>query len=373
MTLIRGFRMKVLVVYNSAAHYRESVFRLIGKTIECDFVFGRKLGNIKQFDTATLDGNVIIVDNKKLGRFYYQPHVLSLSLRKQYDRYLFLGDTRCLSTWLSAFVIRLFSPSKRIYFWTHGWYGKESWMEALLKKFFFRLANGGIFLYGNYARELMVKEGFNPEKLFVIHNSLAYEQQLELRPSLGNNDTFRCYFNNCFKTLLFIGRLTTVKRLDLLLEALTLTKNEYNLALVGDGTEKESLISKTEELGLKNRVWFYGACYNETELGRLISASDLCVSPGNVGLTAIHSMVFGTPVLTHDDFPWQMPEFEAIRNGETGCFFRRGDVKSLAESIDSWFSQDFYDREEIRKKCYSEIDSYWTPAFQLDVILKHLV
>ena len=38
----------------------------------------------------------------------------------------------------------------------------------------------------------------------------------------------------------------------------------------------------------------------------------MCVSPGNVGLTAIHSLTYGTPVLTHDNFNFQMPEAEAI-------------------------------------------------------------
>ena len=37
----------------------------------------------------------------------------------------------------------------------------------------------GTFLYGNYARELMIKEDFNKDKLFVIHNSLAGESNQE--------------------------------------------------------------------------------------------------------------------------------------------------------------------------------------------------
>lgn len=50
--------------------------------------------------------------------------------------------------------------------------------------------------------------------------------------------------------------------------------------------------------------------------------ADLCVSPGNVGLTAMHSLVFGCPVITHNCFEWQMPEFEAIQPGITGDFLR---------------------------------------------------
>ena len=248
--------MKVLLVYNSAAHYRESVFRSMDGYFDCDYVFGRTLGNIKQFDTSVLKGTVTLVDNKKIGKFYYQPHVLGKSLGKGYDRYLFLGDTRCISTWLSSILIRLFYPSRRIYFWTHGWYGKETKREARLKKRFFRLANGGIFLYGNYARDLMIKEGFDSDKLYVIHNSLTYHRQLELRPDLGKDSIFRDHFRNDSRTLLFVGRLTKVKHLDLLLEALCRTERLYNLVIIGDGTEKAALMDQAHQLSLDERVWF---------------------------------------------------------------------------------------------------------------------
>ena len=314
-----------------------------------------------------------MIDNKRFGRFYYQKKVLGLSLKNCYDRYLFLGDTRCISTWLTALLIRLFFPSRRVYFWTHGWYGKETKREARLKKCFFRLANGGLFLYGFYAKQLMEKEGFNPKKLFVIHNSLAYQQQLQLRSSLGHGKVIRNHFHSDEHTLLFVGRLTKVKHIDLLLDAICKTNGKYNLVIIGDGVEKEELQEQSRRLSLEDRVWFYGPTYNEIELSQLISCSDLCVSPGNVGLTAMHSMVYGTPVLTHDDFSWQMPEFEAIIEGETGGFFHRNDVLSLAYAIDGWFNKKDYNREEIRSKCYSEIDYHWTPEFQMSIFKERLL
>jgi len=32
-------------------------------------------------------------------------------------------------------------------------------------------------------------------------------------------------------------------------------------------------------------------------------------------------MIYGTPVITHDDFDQRKPEFEAIQAGLTGAFF----------------------------------------------------
>ena len=82
----------------------------------------------------------------------------------------------------------------------------------------------------------------------------------------------------------------------------------------------------------------------------------------------MHTMVYGTPVLTHNDFKCQMPEFEAIIEGKRGCFFERDNVSSLAESITSWFLTNNDRREQVRSACYREIDENWTPEFELSVL-----
>jgi glycosyltransferase involved in cell wall biosynthesis len=168
--------------------------------------------------------------------------------------------------------------------------------------------------------------------------------------------------------------LTEVKKLDMILHAMEKCKkggNEYNLTLIGGGEKKEELKSLTKELNLGKNVWFYGPCYNEVELGGLIYNADLCVSPGNVGLTAMHSLVFGTPVITHNHFPLQMPEFESIREGETGTFFEYEDIESLMQRINEWFNTP-RDRDEIRKKCMKEIDENWTPYYQIETLKNNL-
>lgn len=343
---------------------------------ECDYYFGRSKRDIRQMDTSFLRGRVVAVDNRGIGSGYYQPKVIRGSLNHRYDALLFLGETRCISTWIAVVLNRVLFPRRRIYFWSHGWYGKETRVERRLKRIFFRLANGGSFLYGYYARDLMIKEGFAPDKLFVIHNSLDYDRQCEIRRSLYPCNIYKDHFSNDSRNLFFVGRLTPVKQLDLVLRAVALAKDRgvrWNLTLIGDGEMRDALKKLSLDLGIEEQVWFYGPCYDEEMLGTMIYNADVCVSPGNVGLTAMHSMVFGTPVITHDDFTMQMPEYEAVREGETGCFFQRGDVVSLAETVNRWFGLPGYDREEIRRKCYAEIDHYWTPAFQMEVLKKHLV
>ena len=100
----------------------------------------------------------------------------------------------------------------------------------------------------------------------------------------------------------------------------------------------------------------------------LLYSADLCVAPGNIGLTAMHAMAYGCPGISHNDFKWQMPEFEAIKEGITGEFFERDNAESLANSITNWLSTHENKREEVRNACFKEIDERWNPHKQLEII-----
>ena len=367
--------MRLLQNDNYAAHYRAAIYLLMDTAFECDFCFGDDVGYpLKKLDYSLFKHKVTEVHNRHLGHgLYWQEGVTSL-LRKDYDRIILVGEARCLSTWASLLIGRL-SNKKKTYVWTHGWYGKETRFERIVKRLFFHLPTGGIILYGNYARDLMIDEGFKPEKLFVIHNSLDHDKQIAIRKTLCASDIYKLHFNNNNPNLFFVGRLTKNKKLEMALHSVALLREKkkyYNLTFIGDGVERKELEDLTKELHLEQNVWFYGECYDEMILGELIYNADLCVAPGNIGLTSMHSLVFGTPALTHNDFSHQMPEFEAIHEGLTGSFFSHGSIESLSDAIDRWFIEKGNDRESVRKACMQEIDENWTPEFQLSVLNKAL-
>ncbi|MCI5907049.1 MAG: glycosyltransferase [Bacteroides thetaiotaomicron] len=368
-------KKKICVIYNYAQHYRTNIFTLMDITFDCDWYFGDSMGDVKKMDYSLLKGRVTEVHNKALlGNWDYQIGVPSLIFHKEYDAYIVLSDTRSVSTWLFSILAKFF-PEKNVYFWSHGWYGKESGVEKVIKKILYRLPNGGTFLYGNYARELMIKEGFNPDKLFTIHNSLAYDQQLAVRKEMKQTSVFSDHFENRNPNLFFVGRLTPVKKLDQILQSMVISKqngHEYNLTFIGGGEKTKELKQLTNDLGLQSNVWFYGPCYDEKELSNLIYNADLCVAPGNIGLTAMHSLVFGTPAITHNCYMWQMPEFEAIQEGKTGTFFEMDNINDLSAKIDAWFMTNGNKRDEIRLNCFKEIDEQWNPYFQIEVLKKQL-
>lgn len=365
--------MKLCIIYNTAPKYREGIFKLIEEKYDCDWYFGYTNTDIKEMDTSTLKRVSYYKSVGNPNRLYWKQGILQLLFKKKYQCFLILAESRCLSDYLFLLLATCFFPQKRVYIWTHGWYGKESKIEAKLKLWMFHHTTG-IFLYGNYAKRLLIEHGIPEKKLFVIHNSLNYKKQKELRKHIHTSNIYSAYFGNNNPVLIFIGRLTPVKRLDLLIKAVSILKEKkefYNIIFVGDGEMRYKLEQLTFDKQLSKSVWFYGECYNETANAELIYNADLCVAPGNVGLTAMHAMVFGCPVISHNDFKWQMPEFEAIKQGKTGDFFERDNVESLVNTISNWFIMQ-NNREEVRQACFQEIDNYWNPYYQINILTKNL-
>ena len=137
--------------------------------------------------------------------------------------------------------------------------------------------------------------------------------------------------------------------------------------MIGDGPEKDSLERLASLKGIGDRVWFFGRTYDEDIIAPLLYNADLCVSPGNVGLTALHAMLYGTPVLSHDDFLHQMPEYETIDDGNTGLLFRYGDYDDMKHKIRQWLLS-CPDRDSVRMNCYRMIDSKWNSDRQMEVL-----
>ena len=361
-------KKNICLIYNFAQHYRSAIFQLMDKELNCSFYFGDTMDDLKKMDYSLLSNFKKELKNIQLFKpIYLQKGAFRLFF-KSFDCYIILGEYYCISTWMLLIFCKF--SKKKIYLWTHGWYGNESMQKKIIKKIFFNLADG-ILLYGNYAKGLMIEQGFNPEKLNVVYNSLDYNSQLQIRKKLQKTSIFSNYFKNDYPVLIFIGRLTMVKKLEQLVLAnyQLLKKGIYaNLVFVGIGSAKKGLMEQIVNTGQSN-YWFYGECYEEIKLAELIYNATVCISPGNVGLTAMHSLVYGTPVITHNDFCNQMPEFEAVIPDKTGDYFIKDNIDDLSNVIEKWILNNDK-RQEIRDNCFDVIDKYFNPNFQLQIIKK---
>jgi glycosyltransferase involved in cell wall biosynthesis len=364
--------MTVSLIFNLAPHYNESIYKELDREFDCQFFIGDSAENtIKLMDYDSLKGFKKRLNNIRVfGHFYYQKGVVMEFLRSNSKLFIITGEPYCLSTWFVLFLSIL--SNKKTILWTHGWYGDESLMKKSVKKIFFKMANR-VFLYGNYALELMVKDKFSRDNLICVYNSIDYDKQSIVRQQLNENSIFNDHFKNTYPTIIYVGRIQKVKRLDLLIGAvneLKITGQNCNLVIVGSDNENLDLNNLVHKLGLQSQVWFYGPCFDETTLGQLFFNSRVCVSPGNVGLTAIHSMGYGTPVITHNNFVEQMPEFEVIEEGVNGSFFIQNDILDLVSKIKFWINMDEDNRIRSRDNCVRAIESNYTSKAQIQIIKK---
>jgi glycosyltransferase involved in cell wall biosynthesis len=364
-------------------HYREPIFRLLSQDTNNEYTFFADKCNILD-SVATIPAEkanmpldrgglrwTYVRNIKLFNRFVWQRGVIHVAMSNDYDVIVYLGIPYFLSTWISCLLARL--RGKRTIMWTHGFLSDETGLKGSVRKGFYRLAHA-MLLYHNRARELMIKKGFDPANLYVVYNSLDYDTQRTIRKAV-TQEQLHAQRRALFRTpdlpmLLFIGRLTPQKQLSMLIEAAHILKTQgtpCNVLIIGDGPERSSMLKKVEALSLNEHVRFYGPCHTETEIGPLIMAATLTISPGEVGLTCMHSLAYGTPVITHDQPDTQMPEYEAITPGHNGDFFKEGDVEDLAHIVTRWL-ESHRNRKDVVEKCSAIIEQYYNPHYQMKVI-----
>ena len=204
---------KICCIFNYAPHYRSAVYRMMEDVLSCHFYFGNNVrSNIRKIDYPIFNHEV-----KELKSIWFFNRVYWIAgsarlLFKPYNTYLLTGEIHCLTNWVILAFGRIFG--KKVFLWSHGWYGKEAWTHSFVKKIFFSMAEG-TFLYGEHARQLMIQNGINEKRLHVIYNSLDYEKTQLVRKQLIRNAVYREKFSNNNPVLIFIGRLAPIKKLDL--------------------------------------------------------------------------------------------------------------------------------------------------------------
>lgn len=375
---------RVAIIYHYLAHYREAVFACLSRPDARHHyeIFADQRSNIATM--ATIDpahSNSVHRDGRLNWRFIrnlwltsnvlWQTGAVRVALRSDHEVIILLGNMYFLSTWVAACIGRL--RGKRVLMWTHGVLREERGLRGAIRRSFYKLAHG-LLLYGDRARTILAAQGFDARRLYVVYNSLDTETQLRVLENLPADATMavRRDIGIARDTpfLISIGRMTGGKDLDLLPRALAemnAAGRRVELVFVGGGPARAEIEQLVAQLALEGQVHFLGEIYAEEALGPLIAAADICISPGPVGLTAMHALIYGTPVITHDAPDQQKPEYEVIVPGINGAYFRRGDAHDLAVAIQTWLSAD-RNREHLASICRETLLKHYTPEAQRDAI-----
>jgi len=145
--------------------------------------------------------------------------------------------------------------------------------------------------------------------------------------------------------ILFVGRLTQAKGVDILLKAVKILKNKHSkylkIAIAGDGPLKENLNNMAVELGVDGEVEFLGVRKDIEEL--MISSKIFVLTSRWEGLPMVilEAMSRGMSIIATR--VGGIPEI--IENGKEGILISPEDPETLAQAIN-----DLLENEELQEK-----------------------
>lgn len=360
---ISGLVQSSIICYHFFPHYRKGIIEELSKQISPTFLGDdRGVEGIKPYKFCSTD-KFIHGSCFYIGKLMVQPKTIWVALTGNHTSYIFLANPNHISTWIAALICRL--RRKQVVFWGHGFKSNKRTKSNLLRKVFFNLSNS-FYTYGWRAKENAISLGFPSKKIHVGFNSLDYNTQLTVRNSLATVNSSDDQTLN----IICISRLTHACRYDLLFQAIEIARNKkpdmsFNITLIGDGPERKNLEAIAQNLNLRTK--FIGELYDEAIIAQHISSADVTISPGKIGLTAMHSLMYGTPVVSNDDYVSQMPEVEAIVSGHTGEVFTNNDIASLSNIL-ICFKSNYPDRQKTRKDCFLMMDQIYNPFNQACIL-----
>jgi len=140
------------------------------------------------------------------------------------------------------------------------------------------------------------------------------------------------------KTILAVGALEKYKGFDYLLRAGELMKRhavDYEIAIAGDGSERNSLKSLADNLNIQHKVRFLG-WLRPDEVRKAMSIATLLVHPSNgvgdaVPTVIKEAMALGTPVVASSIAG--IPEL--LHDGKCGLLVPPGNPSALADAIET--------------------------------------
>ncbi|HEY7602893.1 MAG TPA: glycosyltransferase family 4 protein [Gaiellaceae bacterium] len=173
------------------------------------------------------------------------------------------------------------------------------------------------------------------DRIVVLPNPIAV-------PDVGDRDELRRRHGFDGPTLVFAGRLSLQKELDVLLRAVA-TCDGVALVLAGDGPERGRLEALVAELGLGARACFLGPQPRQTVLELLAAADAEVLSSGweNFPHSLIEGLAVGTPVIATAAGGVR----EIVTNGENGLLVPPGDPDAFAAAIRRFLAD-----EELRMR-----------------------
>ena len=154
--------------------------------------------------------------------------------------------------------------------------------------------------------------------------------------------------------LVFVGRVTLEKEIDVILRAIPRIDPTLNVSLkiVGDGDQRKQLEKLAIELGIASRVTFTGRVTDEELQASLTEASVFVIASVAElqSIATMEAMASGLPIVAADAMA--LPHL--VHVGENGYLFQPGNDRELAEQVERILTMP---REEYQRMQQASLDA----------------
>lgn len=135
--------------------------------------------------------------------------------------------------------------------------------------------------------------------------------------------------------LVFVGRVTLEKEIDVILRAIPRIDPELDVSLtvVGDGDQRKSLEKLAQDLGIADRVRFTGRVSDQQLRAHLTEASVFVIASiaELQSIATMEAMASGLPIVAANAMA--LPHL--VQEGENGHLFQAGNDRELAEHVEA--------------------------------------
>jgi len=254
----------------------------------------------------------------------WQAGVFGVPIRRN-DIVVLWGAPRTISNIILLIKARL-KGAKTIW-WGHYWSSTSRAWRAWIRLYIMRIADCALFYTDLEVKEFYDRFGEIPAfPVFSLNNGLDNSTILKVRRKYNAQERGQ--------HILFIGRLTAKSNFGLLLEALSNQGlQKVVIEVIGDGPNMEDFQFRALSLDVCNQVVWHGGFTDELRISEIANKCSLFVYPGAVGLSIIHALNYGLPVIVHENRREHMPEVAALSPGVNGFTFKQHDSDSLANVI----------------------------------------
>lgn len=213
-----------------------------------------------------------------------------------------------------------------------------------------------VILISEFSRQQMLRAGYAPEHLHVLHLPAPESREYIEPPREGP------------PVIAFLGRMIPHKGVDWLLRAMRHVRSEARLELAGTGTQEQQYRDLAQQLGLSHRVAFHGWLGSDAVRELLLRARGLVFpslwhEPG--GLVAYEAMTAGRATILSrvGDLP------EIGQEGKLALMVKAGDETGLAKAIDR-LAQDYDLARTLGLAGREEIQARYTLAHHMEGLMR---